>query len=73
MATAPGEKLLIGRRPMGNWTLQSTRVWKRPVVKYKHIKLKTRICILFILCLTWTVNANSLKQNIVVVKEICSS
>jgi len=27
---------------------------------------------LFILCLTWTVNANSLKQNIIVIKEICS-
>ena len=49
-----------------------THVWKWPVVKYKHIKIKPRICVLFILCLTWTVNANSLKQNIVVIKEICS-
>ena len=41
--------------------------------KYKHIKTKPRICILFILCLTWTVNANSLKRNIIVIKEICFS
>jgi len=27
-------------------------VWKWPVVKYKHIKIKPRICMLFILCLT---------------------
>jgi len=47
-------------------------VWKWPVIKYKHIKIKPRICILFILCLTWMVNANSLKQNIIVIKEICS-
>jgi len=47
-------------------------VWKWPVVKYKHIKIKPRICVLFILRLTWTVNANLLKQNIVVIKEICS-
>ena len=47
-------------------------MWKWPVVKYKHIKIKPRICVLFILCLTWTVNANSLKQNIIVIKEICS-
>jgi len=40
-------------------------VWKWPVVKYKHIKIKPIICVLFILCLTWTVNANSLKQNTV--------
>jgi len=35
---------------------------------------KPRICVpvLFILCLTWTGNANSLKQNIIVLKEICS-
>ena len=46
--------------------MQSTHVWKWPVVKYKYIKIKRRICILFILCLTWTVNANSLKQNIVI-------
>ena len=44
------------------------QLWKWPVVKYKHIKIKQRIC----LCLTWTVNANSLKQNFVVTKEICS-
>ena len=25
-----------------------------------------------IFCLTWTENANSLKQNIIVIKEICS-
>ena len=37
-----------------------------------EIKIKPRICVLFILCLTWTVNANSLKQNIIVIKEICS-
>ena len=40
---------------------------------YKHIKIKPRICVQFILCLTWAVNANSLKQNIIVIKEICSS
>ena len=45
-------------------------VWKWPVVKYKHIKIKPRICILFILCVTWTVNANSSQQNIIVIKEI---
>ena len=53
-------------------SLQSTHVWKWPVVKYKRIKIKPRICVLFILCLTWTVNANSLKQNIIVIQEICS-
>jgi len=47
-------------------SLQSTHVWKWPVVKYKHIKIKPRICVPFILCLTSTVNANSLKQNIIV-------
>ena len=45
-------------------SLQSTHFWKWPVVKYKHIKIKPRICVLFVLCSTWTVNANSLKQNI---------
>ena len=40
--------------------LQSTHVWTWPVVKYKHVKTKPRICLLFILCMTWTVNANSL-------------
>jgi len=44
-------------------------MWKWPVVKYKHIKIKPRICVLFILCLTWTVDANSLKQNILVIKR----
>jgi len=53
-------------------SLQSTHVWKWPVGQYKHIHVKPRICILFILCLTWTVNANSLKQNIIMIKEICS-
>ena len=52
--------------------MQSTHVLKWPVVKYKHIKIKPRICVLFILCLAWTVNANSLKQNIIVIKEIYS-
>ena len=49
-------------------------MWRWPVVKYKHIKIKPRICVglLFILCLTWTVNADSLKQNIIAIKEICS-
>jgi len=32
---------------------------------------KPKICILFISCLAWTVNANSLKQNTIVIKEIC--
>jgi len=41
--------------------------------KYKYIKIKPRICALFIFCQTWTVNANSLKQNIIVIKEMCSS
>jgi len=48
--------------------LQSTHAWKWPGVKYK----KPRICILFILCLAWTVNANSLKQNVIVIREIGS-
>ena len=30
------------------------------------------LCTISFLCLTWTVNANSLKQNIIVIKEICS-
>jgi len=38
--------------------------------KNKHIEIKPKSCILFILCLNWTVNANSLKQNIIVIKEI---
>jgi len=56
---------------MGNrlHSSQSTLVWKWPVVKYKHIKIKQRICILFILCLTLTVNANWFKQNIIVIKQ----
>jgi len=35
-------------------SLQSTHLWKWkwPVVKYKHIKIKSRICVLLILCLT---------------------
>jgi len=33
------------------------------------------LCTISFLCLTWTVNANSLKQNIIglAIKEICSS
>ena len=31
------------------------------------------LCTISFLCLTWTVNANLLKQNIIVIKEICSS
>ena len=38
---------------------KSTHVRKWPVIKYKYIKIKPRICVLFILCLTWTVNAKS--------------
>ena len=30
------------------------------------------LCTICFLCLTWTVNASSLKQNIIVIKEICS-
>ena len=30
------------------------------------------LCTISFLCLTWTVNANSLRQNIIVIKEICS-
>ena len=47
-------------------------MWKWPVVKYKHIKIhvKPRICVLYMLFLTWTVNANLSKQNIIVIKEI---
>jgi len=41
-------------------SLQSTRV-----VKDKHIKTKPRIYVAYYLCLTWTVNANSLKNKIV--------
>jgi len=52
--------------------LCKVHVWKWPVAKYKHIKIKPRICVLFIFRLTWTVNANSLKQNIIVIKETCS-
>ena len=59
------------KRQIG-YILCKVHVWKWPVVKNKHIKIKPRICILFILCLTWTMNANSLKQNIIVIKEICS-
>jgi len=42
----------------------------RKIETYQNIK--TRICVLFIVCLTWTMNENSLKQNIIVIKEICS-
>ena len=52
------------------WKLSQELKW--PGIKYKHVKIKPRICVLFILCMTWTVNANSLKQNIIVIKEICS-
>jgi len=45
----------------------------RPNGKYKHIKIKPRTCVLFLFCFTWTVNANSLKQNSIVIKQICSS
>jgi len=31
------------------------------------------LCTISFLCLTWMVNANALKQNIKVIKEICSS
>jgi len=42
-------------------------------------KIQTRqnkaknLCTILFLCLTWTVNANSLKQNIIVIKGIRSS
>ena len=36
-------------------------------------KAKNLCTISFFLCLTWTVNANSLKQNIIVIKQIFSS
>ena len=39
--------------------------------KIQTYQNKGKNLVLFILCLTWTVNANSLKQNIVVIKEIC--
>ena len=29
-------------------SVQSTHVWKWPVIKYKHIKIKHRICVLFV-------------------------
>jgi len=41
------------------YSLCNVHVWKWPVVKDKHIKIKPRIFILF--RLTWTVNANPLK------------
>jgi len=40
--------------------------------KIQTYQVQPRICVLFILCLTWTVNAKLLKQNITVIKEICS-
>ena len=39
------------KREIG-YILCKVHVWEWPVVKYKHIKVKPRICILFILCLT---------------------
>ena len=60
-------KLSQGLKRQVGYILSKVHVWKWPVVKYKHIKIKPRICVLFILCLTWTVNANSLKQNIIVI------
>ena len=53
-------------------SLQSTRVEmaSRKIETYQN-KAKN-LCTIF-LCLTWMVNANSLKQNIIVIKEICSS
>jgi len=48
-------------------SLQSIRV------EMASRKIQTyQFCVQFILCLTWTVNANSLKQNIIVIKEIGS-
>ena len=42
-------------------------------IKDKHIKMKPRIYVLGYFCLTWTVNANSLKtKQCIVIKEICS-
>ena len=38
----------------------------RKIETYQNIK--PRICVLFILCLTWTMNAKTLKQNIIVIK-----
>jgi len=43
------------------YILCRVHVLKWPVVKDKHIRIKPRIYVLFILCYTWTVNANSLK------------
>jgi len=39
--------------------------------KNRLIKIKPKICVLYILCSTWAVNANSLNQNIIglVIKE----
>jgi len=34
-----------------------------------HQNEAKNLCVLFILCLTWTVNANSLKRNIIVIKK----
>ena len=39
-------------------------------IRTYQIKAKN-LCTIF-LCLTWTVNANSLKQNIIVINKICS-
>ena len=41
-------------------------------IRTYEIKAKN-LCTISFLCLTWSVNANSLKQNIIVTEEICSS
>ena len=54
-------------------SLQSTRVEmaSRKIETHQN-KAKNFCTVVFILYLTWTMNANSLKQNIIVIKEICS-
>jgi len=42
----------------------------RKIDTYQNVKPK--ICVLFVLCLTWSMNANLLKQNIIVIEEIYS-
>jgi len=46
-------------------------VWKWPVVKDKHIKIKPTICVLFVFDLDGKCKFIK-KQNIIVIKEICS-
>ena len=52
-------------------SLQNTRVEMASCKTETYQNKAMNLCTIYFVS-TWTVNANSLKQNIIVIKEICS-